>query len=83
MISLRLALRIFPTRARQGGRCQRWTMLAQTVANHFVGGPGPGLLVSVDEERDGVRLYRWQMLPDAEAAALIKGELRGNQQPDQ
>ena len=35
-----------------------------------------------DEQRDGLQVYRWQVLTDAEAAALLRGDLRANQEPD-
>ena len=41
-----------------------------------------GVYQRTDEVRDGRTVYRWQMLTDAEAAALVRGELRANQQPE-
>ena len=41
-----------------------------------------GVYQRTDEERDGLRVYRWQVLTDAEAAALIEGDLRANQEPE-
>jgi hypothetical protein len=39
-----------------------------------------GVYQRTDDERDGLLLYRWQPLTDAEAGALLRGDLRANQQ---
>ncbi len=41
-----------------------------------------GVYQRTDEERDGLAVYRWQQLTDAEAAALVRGDLRASQEPD-
>jgi hypothetical protein len=41
-----------------------------------------GVYQRTDEDRDGRRVFRWQMLTDAEAAALVRGDLRANQPPE-
>lgn len=40
-----------------------------------------GVYQRTDEVRDGLSVYRWQVLTDAEAAALISGDLHRNQGP--
>lgn len=40
-----------------------------------------GVYQRTDEVREGVTVYRWQLLTEAEAAALAKGDLRANQEP--
>lgn len=35
------------------------------------------------EQRHGLQVYRWQELTDAETAALLKADLRANQEPNQ
>ena len=41
-----------------------------------------GVYQRTDEERDGLAVYRWQGLTDAEAAALVRGDLRAYQEPE-
>ena len=41
-----------------------------------------GVYQRTDETRDERTVYRWQMLTDAEAAALVRGDLRANQPPE-
>ena len=40
-----------------------------------------GVYQRTDEVRHGLTVYRWQLLTEAEAAALAKGDPRANQQP--
>lgn len=40
-----------------------------------------GVYQRTDEQRAGLQVYRWQVLTDAEAAALIEGDVHANQQP--
>lgn len=40
-----------------------------------------GVYQHTPELRDGLRVYRWQPLSEAEAQALIRGDLRANQDP--
>lgn len=40
-----------------------------------------GVYQRTDEERNGVQIYRWQSVTDAEAAALLDADLRKNQEP--
>lgn len=40
-----------------------------------------GVYQRTDEQRDGLQVYRWQVLTDAEAAALIEGDVHANQKP--
>lgn len=46
------------------------------------GGEG-GVYQRTDEERDGLAVYRWQQLTDAEAAALVRGEVHPAQEAEQ
>jgi hypothetical protein len=41
-----------------------------------------GVYQRADEQREGLQVYRWQMITDAEAAALVEGDLRANQEPE-
>jgi hypothetical protein len=41
-----------------------------------------GVYQRTEEVRDGRTVYRWQVLTDAEAAALVRGDLRANQRPE-
>ncbi|MCA1569695.1 MAG: hypothetical protein LC798_05105 [Chloroflexi bacterium] len=41
-----------------------------------------GVYQRTGEDRDGLVMYRWQPLTEAEAAAVVRGDLRANQQPD-
>jgi hypothetical protein len=38
-----------------------------------------GVYQRTDEERDGMTVYRWQPLTDAEVEALVRGDIRANQ----
>jgi len=40
-----------------------------------------GVYQRTDEDRDGLVMYRWQPLTEAEAAAVVRGDLRANQGP--
>ena len=40
-----------------------------------------GIYQRTEEVREGRTVYRWQLLTEAEAAALAKGDLRANQGP--
>ena len=42
-----------------------------------------GVYQRTDEQRDGLLVYRWQVLTDAEAAALLEADLRANQEAEQ
>lgn len=41
-----------------------------------------GVYQRTEEVREGLAVYRWQSLTDAEAAALIQGDLRSSQESD-
>jgi hypothetical protein len=41
-----------------------------------------GVYQRTDETRDGLVVYRWQPLTEAEAAAIVRGDLRANQAPE-
>lgn len=45
-------------------------------------GKAGGVYQRTNQQRDGLQVYRWQMLTDAEAAALLQGDLRANQDPE-
>jgi hypothetical protein len=38
-----------------------------------------GMYQRTDEERDGLVVYRWQVMSEAELSAIIRGDLRANQ----
>jgi CheY-like chemotaxis protein len=40
-----------------------------------------GVYQHTPEVRDGLRVYRWQPLTEAEAQAVVRGDLRANQDP--
>jgi hypothetical protein len=44
-------------------------------------GQDGGVYQRTDEERDGHRVYRWQVLTEAETQAIVRGDLRANQRP--
>ena len=41
-----------------------------------------GVYQRTHEQRGGLQVYRWQVLSDAEAAALLEADLRANQEPE-
>ena len=41
-----------------------------------------GVYQRTDERRDGMAVYRWQMLTAAEAAALVDAHVRSSQEPE-
>ena len=41
-----------------------------------------GVYQRTDDRRDGMAVYRWQVLTDAEAAALVDADLRASQEPE-
>ena len=45
-------------------------------------GADGGVYQRTESERGGLTVYRWQPLTDAEANALVRGDLRANQGPD-
>lgn len=71
-----------PTVVFEGGPRGGETDTADRSAAVIGRGDEGGVYQRTDEERDGVALYRWQPLTDAEATALIRGDLRANQEPD-
>jgi hypothetical protein len=42
-------------------------------------GSARGVYQRTDETRDGMMIFRWQPLSDAEAEALLRGDIRANQ----
>jgi hypothetical protein len=42
-------------------------------------GSAKGVYQRTDETRDGMTVFRWQPLTDAEVEALLRGDLRANQ----
>ena len=44
-------------------------------------GADGGVYQRTDEVSDGLTVYRWQPLDDASADALVRGDLRANQDP--
>ena len=44
-------------------------------------GSAGGAYQRTDEVRDGVTVFRWQHLSDAEVDALLRGDIRANQRP--
>jgi hypothetical protein len=42
-------------------------------------GSAKGVYQRTDEIRDGMIIFRWQPLTDAEAEALLRGDIRANQ----
>jgi hypothetical protein len=42
-------------------------------------GSGKGVYQRTDEVRGGLIVFRWQPLSDAEAEALVRGDIRANQ----
>jgi hypothetical protein len=44
-------------------------------------GSDGGVYHRTNATEGGVTLYRWQELTDAEAAALVRGDLRANEHP--
>lgn len=45
-------------------------------------GDEAGVYQLTDEQRDGLLVYRWHPLTEAEAAALVRGDLRANERPE-
>ena len=41
-----------------------------------------GVYQRTEEARDGLTVYAWQPLTDAERDALVRGDLRANQAPE-
>jgi hypothetical protein len=41
-----------------------------------------GVYQRTEEERGGLVVYRWQPLTEAEAGAIVRGDLRANQNSD-
>ena len=44
-------------------------------------GKDGGVYQRADEKRDGLVVYRWQPLSEAEVEAIVRGDIRANQEP--
>ncbi|HYI67211.1 MAG TPA: hypothetical protein VEW95_09825 [Candidatus Limnocylindrales bacterium] len=44
-------------------------------------GKDGGVYQRMDEERDGRVVYRWQRLSEAQVQAIVRGDIRANQEP--
>jgi hypothetical protein len=45
-------------------------------------GKDGGVYQQTDEVRDSLRVYRWQPLSQAETEAIVRGDIRANQEPE-
>jgi hypothetical protein len=63
----------------RGGQADRVDIEAVVIGR----GDEGGVYQRTDEVRDGRTVYRWQMLTDAEVAALVRGDLRASQEPEE
>lgn len=66
----------------EGGPRNGETHTADHLAAVIGTGAEGGVYQRTAEDRAGLVVYRWQPLSDAAADALVRGDLRANQQPE-
>jgi hypothetical protein len=57
------------------GQIEIFDRLAVTIGD----GSDKGVYQRTNDVRDGMNVFRWQVLTDAEAEALVRGDIRANQ----
>lgn len=71
-----------PTVILDGGPRNGETDTSDVLAPVIGSGNEGGVYQRTDEQRDGLVIYRWQPLSEAEAEAIVRGDLRANQEPE-
>ena len=71
-----------PTVTFQGGPLDRQVDSVDREPAVIGTGREGGVYQRTEEEADGLAIYRWQPLSAAEVNALVRGDLRANQQPE-
>jgi serine/threonine-protein kinase RIO1 len=66
----------------EGGPRNGETETSNVLAPVIGTGKEGGVYQRTDEKRDGLVVYRWQPLSEAEAEAIVRGDLRANQEPE-
>ena len=70
-----------PTVAFDGGPRGGETDASDTLAPVIGTGKDGGVYQRTGETRDGLVVYRWQPLSEAEVEAIVRGDIRANQVP--
>ena len=65
-----------------GGPRNGETDTADALAVVIGSGKEGGVYQRTDEKRDDLVVYRWQPLSEPEGEAIVRGDLRANQEPD-
>jgi hypothetical protein len=68
-----------PTVFMDGGPRDGETDTSDVLAPVIGSGNEGGVYQRTEETRDGLVVYRWQPLTEAEAEAIVRGDLRANQ----
>ena len=71
-----------PTVILDGGPRNGETDTSDVLAPVIGSGNEGGVYQRTDEQREGLVVYRWQPLSEAEAEAIVRGDLRANQEPE-
>ena len=58
------------------------TDASDTLAPVIGTGKEGGVYQRTDEKRGGLVVYRWQPLTEAEVEAIVRGDIRANQEPE-
>jgi hypothetical protein len=71
-----------PTVVFDGGPRNGETDTSDLLAPVIGTGKDGGIYQRSDEKRDGLVVYRWQPLSEAEVEAIVRGDIRANQEPE-